>query len=165
MKRRLICVRHAKSAWDTPDLNDRQRPLNARGKRDAPEMGRRLAGRGVVPDAILSSPAERACATALAMAAELGFSANNVVESANLYFCGPEAMLDAIRALDDHWRTVMLVAHNPDISDFISRLAGIDMEEVPTCAVADMAIAAKSWAAVDYGLAKLLEFDYPKNRR
>ena len=66
----LVLVRHAKSSWGKPGLEDRDRPLSRRGKRDAPRMGKRLAKQGVKPDLVLSSPARRALATAPSISSE-----------------------------------------------------------------------------------------------
>lgn len=162
IERRLYCIRHAKSSWDDPALADRQRPLNKRGLRDAPDMGKRLRGRGIKPNLIVTSPAERARMTARAMASELGYPLGEIVEEDALYFCGSDSVLNAVRHFDDNFDAVFCVSHNPDITGFVSRLTDSDVADMPTCAVAEIVCRAASWTAIDYGFGELIELDYPK---
>ena len=81
----LLLIRHAKSSWDDPALPDKDRPLNDRGRRDAPKMGKRLAKRGVKPDLILSSPALRALRTAEIIAKMLDYQRRDIVLNERLY--------------------------------------------------------------------------------
>ncbi len=99
--RRLFLVRHAKSSWGEPSLPDRERPLNDRGKRDAPRMGRRLAALGVNPDVILASPARRALKTARILAEELGYRLEDIRVDARLYASEPDVLLGIVRELGD----------------------------------------------------------------
>ena len=140
----LVLVRHAKSAWDDPTLADHDRPLNDRGRRDAPEMGRRLRERGTSPDAILSSTAVRARTTAEVIAAALG-AESAVVLDERLYGSSPETILGVVAELDDALSTAMVVAHDPGLSHLAFRLSG-EIEHMPTCAVAEFRFAAASWA-------------------
>src|SRR5437899_11500650 len=95
----LFLVRHAKSSWDDTALPDKDRPLNDRGKRDAPKMGERLAKRGVTPDLILSSPAKRALETAQIIAKKLDYKLADIVVDERLYATGADDLLDVIRKL------------------------------------------------------------------
>lgn len=143
----LVLVRHAKSAWGDPALADHDRPLNERGRRDAPEMGRRLRERGTAPDVILSSTAVRARTTAEALAAALGVDRAALVLDERLYGSTPETILDVVAGLDDELTTAMVVAHDPGVSDLAYRLSG-EIEHMPTCAVAEFRFAAWSWSAL-----------------
>src|SRR5450631_3680242 len=109
----LILVRHAKSSWEDAALPDKERPLNERGKRDAPDMGKRLAKRDVKPELILSSPARRAFATAKIIAKSLGYKLKNIVVDDRLYPGAADEILNSIHRLDKQLDRVMIVGHNP----------------------------------------------------
>lgn len=126
----LILARHAKSDWADEGLDDHDRPLNDRGRRDAPAMARSVLRRGVRPEVLLSSTAVRARSTADAFAEEFEVE---VTERPELYLAEPEALLDAARTSGA--REVMVVAHDPGMSDLVSRLADRDVRMV-TSAVA-----------------------------
>ncbi|MBQ9917213.1 MAG: histidine phosphatase family protein [Microbacterium sp.] len=126
----LILARHAKSDWADEGLDDHDRPLNDRGRRDAPAMARSVLRRGVRPEVLLSSTAVRARSTADAFAEEFEVE---VTERPELYLAEPEALLDAARASEAH--EVMVVAHDPGMSELVSRLADRDVRMV-TSAVA-----------------------------
>lgn len=162
IERRLYCVRHAKSSWNDPVLEDWQRPLNKRGLHDAPDMGKRLRARGVKPNLIVTSPAERARMTAYALADELGYPVSEIIEDDALYFCGSDSMLDVVRQFDDSFSTVLCVSHNPDVTNFVCLLSDASIADMPTCAVAEIVFRTASWTAIDYGFGVLLELDFPK---
>jgi len=140
----LVLVRHAKSAWDAPGLDDHERPLAERGLRDAPEMGRRLAERGLVPGIIRSSTAIRARTTAKLLAQALGVGADRVELDERLYGAMPEEILEVVREFDDAADTAMVVAHDPGLSDLAFALSGT-IEHMPTCAVAEFTFDVGSW--------------------
>jgi len=142
--RRLFLVRHAKSSWGEPSLPDRERPLNDRGKRDAPRMGKRLAELGVKPDVILSSPAKRAFRTARILAGELGYRVEDIHVDKRLYAAEADVLLRVIRELGDGEKCVMVVGHNPELTELAHRYSGA-ITHMPTCAVAEFAFAADSW--------------------
>ena len=143
--RRLILVRHAKSSRDDPALADRDRPLNERGLRDAPKMGERLAKRGLRPDLVVSSPALRALTTARLMAQKLDYDAESIVVDERVYAATPEALIEVLRALRHEPECVMLVGHNPEMSELARRWSS-DIEELPTCAVVDLRFDIRSWS-------------------
>jgi len=140
----LLLVRHAKSSWSDPSLPDRERPLNERGKHDAPRMGKRLADLGVRPDVILSSPARRALKTARLLAEELGCKAADIRVDNRLYATEAEVLLGVIRELGDGRKCVMLVGHNPELTETAHRYSAA-ITHLPTCAVAEFVFAARSW--------------------
>jgi len=140
----LVLVRHAKSAWDEPGLDDHERPLAKRGLRDAPEMGHRLAERGLEPDVILSSTAVRARMTAELIADALGFRADRVTTDERLYAASPEEILGVVRQLNPAVDIAMLVAHDPGMSDLAFAISGT-IEHMPTCAVAEFRFTVDTW--------------------
>src|SRR5688500_4533393 len=112
----LVLVRHAKSSWKDASLPDRDRPLNRRGKRDAPEMGRRLAQLVGTPDLIVSSPAARALATARVFAEAVDYPVDGIREEERIYEAAPTEILDVIRDIDDDVDGVPLFGHNPGLT-------------------------------------------------
>ncbi|WP_353814695.1 SixA phosphatase family protein [Agromyces sp. SYSU T00266] len=156
----LVLVRHAKSAWGDPALADHDRPLNDRGRRDAPEMAGRLRERGVVPEAIRSSTALRARTTAEAMVAALELPADVLELDERLYGAGPDTILGVVAELGEEVGTAMVVAHDPGMSDLAYRLSG-EIEHMPTCAVAEFRFAVWSWSEIPDAAAVAVHLDTP----
>ena len=157
----LYLVRHAKSSRDDPSLPDRERPLDDRGRQDAPVMGKRLSKRGVKPDLLVSSPALRALTTAQLIADEIGYQRKDIVVDERLYASSPDDLLAVICALDDKVDRVMLFGHNPEFTDLAHRLSS-EVIDMPTCAIAEFRFDAKAWADVgEVGPAKV-KLDAPK---
>lgn len=163
--RELVLIRHAKSSRDDPALDDFDRPLSARGKRDAPEMGERLRVRGCIPDLFLSSPAKRARKTARRIAGALGYPKGKVGLDARLYLLGMEELLSLVREIPDERGRVVLVGHNPDLTEFAEWLSGENLVNIPTCGIVALRIRASAWSAVAANTATLLFFDYPRKSR
>lgn len=147
--RTLLLMRHAKSSWDDPELADHDRPLNKRGKRDAPRMGRLLLKEKLVPDAILTSTAVRARETARAVAEALEFDAEPQVDK-DLYLAGPAEILTVLRRLDDDADRVMLIAHNPGLEDLLEALTG-SRDSLPTAAIARIDLSVRRWKDLKSG--------------
>jgi phosphohistidine phosphatase len=143
----LFLVRHAKSSRDDPSLPDRDRPLDARGKQDAPKMGKRLAKRDVKLDLVLSSPALRALTTAHLIAEEVGYKRKDIVVDNRLYVSSADDLLAVIRALDKKLSCVMLFGHNPEFTDLAHRLSS-EIIDMPTCAVVEFNFDTKAWSDV-----------------
>ena len=162
----LVVIRHAKSSWNDASLADRDRPLNQRGERDAPEMGRRLAARGGAPDLVVSSPAVRAFTTARAIAEAVGYPVKRIVENERLYGADGAELLDAIRGLDERFQRVFLFSHNPGLTDLVNALSEeARIDNVPTCGVVEFQVHADRWADVGPGTVQRIDFDYPKRVR
>jgi phosphohistidine phosphatase len=157
----LFLIRHAKSSWDDPALSDEERPLNDRGRRDAPRMGERLAKRDVKPDLILSSPAVRALSTAEILAKKLDYRRKDIVVTERLYAVDADELLDVIHHLADRVERVMLFGHNPELTELAHRLSG-EITHMPTCAVAEFTFDAKSWSKIGTLKPAEVRLDYPK---
>jgi phosphohistidine phosphatase len=157
----LFLIRHAKSSRDDPALPDKDRPLDARGKRDAPKMGTRLAKRDVKPDLILSSPARRALTTAQIIAQKLDYHVTDIVVDEQLYAAAADDLLGVIHRLGDKLKRVMLFGHNPELTELAHRLSS-EITHMPTCAVAEFTFSAKSWSDVGKVKPARVAFDYPK---
>ncbi len=143
----LFLVRHAKSSRNDPTLPDRARPLDDRGRQDAPRMGKRLTKRGVKPELLMSSPALRALTTAQLIADEIGYERKAIVVDDRLYASSAGDLLDLIRALDKKLDRVMLSGHNPEFTDLAHQLSS-DIIDMPSCAVAEFRFDTKAWSDV-----------------
>ena len=157
----LYLIRHAKSSWDDMALADEDRPLNRRGKRDAPKVGERLAKRRPKPDLILSSPATRAVMTAEIIAKKLDYKRSKIVLDDRLYAVSADDLLEVIHQLDDKVERVMLIGHNPELTGLAHRLSS-KITHLPTCAVAEFRFDAKSWARIGKDKPTRVALEYPK---
>jgi phosphohistidine phosphatase len=159
----LLLVRHAKSSWEQAGLSDFDRPLNERGKKDAPAMAKRVKEKGIELDYLVSSPARRAKKTAKCFAEEFGFKKDDIKLEEELYGATQPEFLQAIRKIDDKYDTVALFSHNPGITDFASSLTNVRVDDMPTCAIFALQIEADSWDEFINAEKNFLFFDYPKN--
>lgn len=156
----LLLVRHAKSSWGDPALDDHERPLNARGFRDAPEMGRRLRERGIAPGAIRSSTAVRARSTAALIAEQLALPPGVVLLDERLYGSSPDTIMEVVSELDTGVAVAMVVAHDPGLSELAFGLSGT-IEHMPTCAVAEFTFDVDHWTDVVGAVPATVRFDAP----
>ena len=158
----LTLIRHAKSSWDDPSLDDFDRPLNARGRRDAPFMGRLLHEQGVRFDLLVSSPARRALDTAREIARQVGYPPEAIRQEPAIYEASPGGLLAVVHALPAQARSVGLVGHNPGLSLLAQRLSREPVPELKTCAYVRLAFEVPDWSAVGERNGRLLAFEYPK---
>ena len=145
--KRLLVLRHAKSSWKHRGLTDHDRPLNKRGKRDAPGMGRWILEQRLTPELILSSTAVRARETALAVS-EASESGGEVRLLRELYLAGPESYRAALAALPEELSSVMVVGHNPGLEELVEGLTGA-RETMPTAALALIELPIELWGLVE----------------
>lgn len=163
-KKQLLLMRHAKSSWKNPALRDFDRPLNKRGKRDAPRMGKYLKQLQLKPDQIFSSPAERAKLTVLSVVKELNFPAERITWDENLYYDGAEAYLNAIRYAEDSSQLVMTVGHNPMTEDAISELSNHSVRKaIKTATIAFFEFNTESWKDIRFSTEALKWIVGPKD--
>ncbi len=158
----LYLIRHAKSSWDDPGLDDIDRPLNKRGKRDAPQMGARLRDSGVRPGMICTSPAKRARKTARYLADALDYASERIVQQSALYTSSMERLLFLVRETSQDVDTLFLVGHNPVLGEFADFFLGTSLGHLPTCGIIGIAFAVSDWREVAADGGTLLVFDYPK---
>lgn len=158
----LLLVRHAKSSWKDPSLTDRIRPLAERGKRDVVKMGERLASRGVKPDLLVTSPAVRTVETARAIGKEIDYKHRNIAVNDRLYACQSSDILEVVKNLDDGLSYVMLVGHNPELTDFV-HLFTDSVAYMPTCAMLELKFDVDAWSAISRENLQQALYDYPKN--
>ncbi|HCM74856.1 MAG TPA: phosphohistidine phosphatase [Cytophagales bacterium] len=161
----LYLIRHAKSSWDNPDLSDFDRPLNDRGKRDAPRMGRRLKEREVTADLMLSSPAKRALTTCKEIAKVLGYSEDRIKTDRRIYHADEDVLYSVLSELDESQQVVMLYGHNPGFTSFANSLFNEYIMNIPTCGIVAGNLNIDSWKAIKAGCGKMLFFDFPKRNK
>ncbi|MCX7743156.1 MAG: histidine phosphatase family protein [Flavobacteriales bacterium] len=158
----LLAIRHAKSDWAAPFEKDFDRPLNERGKTDAPKMAKRIADKNCIPDLIISSTANRALSTARLMAKEWNSHSMKFIEEPELYHASPNTILKCLkRHIPKDAKCVAFYCHNPGITEFVNEFSNLQIDNVPTCGVCAMQW--DSWNDVGKQKGELLFFDYPKN--
>lgn len=168
--RRLMLLRHAKSAWNTPGLADVDRPLNARGREAAPRMGTYMMGQGLVPDLAVVSAAKRTRETWALVAPAFGTDIATTFEPA-IYEAAPQTLMSVARATSPAVRTLLMVGHNPGMETLAALLvAGGAMAggaaflpKFPTAALAVIDLDVTSWAEVGHGKGALERFVTPKS--
>lgn len=159
----LLIVRHAKSSWDIDTLNDFERPLNERGKKDAPEMAKRLKEKNVLIDSFVASPAKRAKKTAEYFIEEYGRDKGDVVFISKLYHAPVDVFFEVVEELQDHFNTVALFSHNPGITEFVNLLTdNIRLDNMPTCGIFSVKFQGQ-WKSFQKVKKEFFFFDYPKN--
>lgn len=162
--KRLIIIRHAKSSWDDPGMDDFKRPLNKRGERDAPRMGKRLKEKDFTIDLLISSPATRTLSTCQKIAEVLKFPKDKIQTDRTLYHAGDETILEVVHSISDKYNQVILFGHNPGLTEFVNQLMNQHILNIPTCGVVSCELQVKSWKEVSWGKGKLEFFDFPKNK-
>jgi phosphohistidine phosphatase len=158
----MFFIRHGKSNWKIPSLTDRERPLNDRGKRDAPFMARLLQERGVKPDVIISSPAVRAMTTTRFISRELLYPQERVVIDESLYLGTVEDLLSVVHSIQNSVNVAMIVGHNPALTLCADLLSGRDPDNIPTCGVVCIELHSERWDEVNRGSGTIRYFEYPK---
>ncbi len=162
---RLTLLRHAKSSWDDPSLDDFDRPLNARGRRDAPEMGRRLQATEQVPGLLIASPAARALQTARMAAREMDFAEQRIIVEPSLYHASAGELFGILASLETRARHVMLVGHNPGLTDFAVRLSEVRIDNLPTASLFCVDLELQDFSEIRPGTGHFVYYDYPRNTR
>ena len=159
-------IRHAKSSWSNPLQSDFERPLNERGKLEAPEMGKVLKDNNIIPDLIISSTAKRTKQTAKRIAEILGYSAGEIRWEEKLYHCIPSVFEELIFELGDTVKTVFIIAHNPGITEFVNELsAGFSIDNMPTCGIVGAHLTLDEWNSFSTTEKKIFLFEYPKKEK
>ncbi len=158
----LTLVRHAKSSWSNTNLSDRKRPLNKRGERDAPIMGKRIVEHGIRPSLIVSSPATRAWTTAKIIAKEISYPQEFLQREDSLYLASLDEILDVIMAQDNEFNSLMVVGHNPGMTSVANFLSPGLTHNLPTAGVVSVQIEKEDWNLFERPKTELIVHDYPK---
>ncbi|MCP9234800.1 histidine phosphatase family protein [Lewinella sp. JB7] len=161
--KQVYFIRHAKSSWADMNLKDHDRPLNSRGKKDAPHMAARLARQGIKVDGILTSSAKRTRQTAQAFIEAFGLSKDDVKKEKKLYHAGPKTIERCIQDLPDDWDTVLVFGHNPGYTETANQLQNDSyIGNVPTCGIVASTAPVKKWSKWKLADAQRTAFHYPK---
>ncbi|MEN7342366.1 MAG: histidine phosphatase family protein [Pseudomonadota bacterium] len=159
----LTLLRHAKSEWGLEGLTDKQRPLNRRGERDAPEMGRRLKAAGVRPSLIVCSAAQRTVQTARLFAGAIGFPEEFIHRESALYLASAAGILDLIEQQESTFQNLVVVGHNPGISELAETLSDGLTTHMPTAAMLTLQAETDDWQGFRHAAIRIVGYDYPKN--
>jgi phosphohistidine phosphatase len=144
----VLILRHAKSSWKDPDSDDHERPLNERGKRDAPTMGNLLKNERLQPDLIISSTAKRARSTAKRVAESLGYKGKITLDR-SLYEAEPAAYINILHHLPNEYTRVLIVGHNPGVEELVS-MSTDEEHLMPTCSLAHIQFSVNSWNELNF---------------
>ena len=163
--KRLTLLRHAKSSWDDATLDDYDRPLAPRGRRSAPEMGRRLKSREEVPDLVVSSPARRAITTARMACREMSYPESRIIEEPGLYHASAGRIFEIVGSLETLAQHLMIVGHNPGFTDFANALTDARIDNLVTAGVFVVEFDLEYWTELESGAGRFVYYDYPRNER
>ncbi len=159
--RLLTLIRHAKSDWSDAALSDFERPLNSRGKKNAPLMGQRMVQNGTIPDLLISSSAKRARKTASLIAREIGIAKAEIRLEEQLFDAKERTLQAFIKGLPEK-QHIGLIGHNPGLSELATWLCKDAPEWLPTCAVLTLELNIDSWDELKKGCGQVKNYDYPK---
>lgn len=158
----LLLVRHAKSSWDYPGLTDFERPLNQRGHHDAPFMGKLLKEMNIIPDLIISSPATRAISTARHFAESMDYPLEKINTDERLYDARPSDIMIVISEVDDSINSLMIVSHNPGLTETADQLSGEVIDNIVTSAIFNIKFITDSWKTISRKNARIGFYEYPR---
>lgn len=161
--KRLYMVRHAKSSWGDFTTPDFERPLNDRGKKDAPEMAKRLLNKKISIDVFISSPAKRAKSTCEAFCKVFDRVKEDILFIEELYHASADTFNKIINKIDDRFQSAAMFSHNPGITDFVNGLIkDVAIDNMPTCAIFAVEIDSDKWSDFLSVNKRFLFVDYPK---
>lgn len=158
----LYLIRHAKSSWKLPELEDFDRPLNNRGLQNAPFMGKWMRKAGVLPDLIISSPAVRTLKTAELLAFEMGYQRENIKLYSDLYDASAATIRKIISTQDDTMKSLAIVGHNDGLSILAENLSSNFSHSIPTCGVVTLVFQCNFWHEISPKVNTQTYFDFPK---
>ncbi len=161
----ITLLRHAKSSWDDSTIVDFDRPLNERGRTNSPEMAHRLRAAGIRPSLILSSPAKRAWSTAKIFAREISYPLEFLQRDRNLYHAGLQQLFDVIATQDEGFNSILVVGHNPGLTDLANELLPGLTTNMPTAAFVAVLVDTDTWDLRGRRSADLIEYNYPKKQQ
>ena len=160
--KKLYLIRHAKSSWSDFSIDDFDRPLAKRGKNDSKFMGKLLSRLGVNPNLIISSPAVRALKTSINISKALDYKMDSVDFNIKIYEATLQDMLNVIKSIDEKYKTVLLIGHNPSLNmlaDFLNSQNGIP--NIVTCGIAEFAFR-EEWKNIKKNCTSFISYEYPK---
>lgn len=159
--RHLFLLRHAKSSWTDHTLSDFERPLNDRGKRDAPVMAKRLSLSSLKPSFIVCSPSKRTTETLDFFLSSLNLDLKNVRFEKGVYEASLQDLISISESLPETDECVLIIGHNPGLSLLVEYYTGNELD-MPTCAFALISFQIDSWSELSRNTGLLISFEYPK---
>jgi phosphohistidine phosphatase len=159
----LFLMRHAKSSWNDSTLDDHERPLNQRGKDNAPIMAKRLHKLGIKPDALFTSTALRAASTAQVFAKHLDFPQPKISFDPNLYLATACMLQDYVSKIENSLNSVLIFGHNPRLTLLVAQVWGLPINNIPTCGIVSLKFGSSTWEEASSQLPSGATFDFPKN--
>ncbi len=162
MSKQLLLVRHAKSSWADFSIKDFDRPLNDRGRKDAPVMAKRLLDKKIAIDAFISSPAKRARKTAEYFIAGYEQPKKEIIFIDELYLATPSVFASIVGQVSDQYNTIAVFSHNNGITDYANTLTDTRIDEMPTCSIFAVKADVQSWSGFANAKKDFWFFDYPK---
>lgn len=159
--KKLFLLRHAKSSWDDERLADFDRPLNERGKKAAPFMGKVIRDKKLKPDLILCSPAKRTKQTAKLVLEASELNKSSLTYEQRIYEASAAELLNVLKAQDGDVGSIMMIGHNPGMSDLLAELTGV-YEHFPTAALANIELKIDHWSGIESGAGELTWILRPK---
>ena len=162
-KKTLLLVRHAKSCWKDFSITDHERPLNGRGKRDAPSMGERLLSRKIIPDAVFSSTAIRAKLTAKIICQKIGYPEEKINFLRSIYHANTKELLEHILQIPQYNESAMIIGHNPSLTMLLYSEWGIPISDLPTAGIVEIIFNSKTWNYLSKKSISEANHDFPKN--
>jgi len=163
--KKIYIVRHAKSSWANASLSDFDRPLNTRGKSDAPLMGKVLKKNNVFPDLIISSPAKRALKTAQIISEEINYPEKKILKEKDLYHGSTTDFIDIINNINNDVDILMIFGHNPGLTHLVNILSNFNLANLPTGACVGIEFLTNDWNAVSTGSGSVIFYEYPKKHK
>ena len=160
----LYLLRHAKSDWSDRTLSDFERPLNARGIAQAPQIAAVLAAKDNYPKAIFSSPANRAFSTAKIVAVKIGIGEDEISSKKCVYEANIFTLMYLLQETDDEIDVLLLVGHNPGMSGLVNTLSKQKIAPIPTCALIELELEIDKWVDLAPECASLIAVDVPEKK-
>jgi len=161
----LYIIRHAKSSWSNPSLNDFDRGLKKRGKDDIAFMAKWLKTRVETPDLILSSPAKRAKKTLKAIKKEFEVNEKDILFDERIYEASLDDLLEILTSLKSDKKIVFLIGHNPSLNELAEFLSGVYLTNIPTSGIVGLRFDIDKWSDLSSQKGKIIFFEYPKKLR
>ena len=160
--KQVYIVRHAKSSWDNFELSDHDRPLMPAGIRKTEKIITFLNSKKVAPELIISSSAVRAYETAKLIAEGIGYNADKIIKSKAIYHAGEDEIYDELFSVDNHINSVMIVGHNPTLTNFVNNFVRTEIDNLPTTGVLSVEFKTNSWALITKAKFKVKFVIYPR---
>lgn len=158
----IYLIRHAKSSWDNPALSDFNRMLNARGRLNAPFMGKKMVEENATIDCFIGSPAKRTTETSFLICSELNYDLEKIIFDNRIYEASLVDLIKVVNEIPNQLNSVAIVGHNPAINQLFNYLTDDDLQHFPTCGIGKIELEIDQWSEIIKGIGRKIFFIYPK---